>query len=173
MPIQTRFCVFLAMLGLLAGCTAPEQRPSGGDRGLSPQTVVADPQRFRGHLVQWGGQIVSSHNFRDHSELEILAYPLRANGRPDQAKGSLGRFYALRSGYVETAEFAPGELVTVVGPVSGVRVVHSGSQSHPYPELEIQRAYLWKAPEPYSKPSVHFGIGVGSWGSGVGVGVGF
>jgi outer membrane lipoprotein len=165
--------LLFAVFWLLGGCAGGGQRLPKGDRDVTPEAVSADPHRYQGHIVEWGGLVVSGHNFRDRSELEILAFPLQSSGRPDRDRPSLGRFVAVRAGYVETAEFAPGKWVTVAGPVAGLRMTPTGTTRRPLPEIQMRDAYLWKTYQQPSEPSVHFGFGVGSWGSGVGVGVGF
>ncbi len=158
---------------LLTGCVG-----SGGEKSRSaphsptPKQVSETPERHGGKLIEWGGVIVHSSNLREHSELEILAFPLRDNGRPERERPPLGRFVGIRPGYIETANFTPGRLVTVIGPITGIRDGNIGETGYRFPEMEIQDAFLWVAVPAEHRPRFSIGIGGGNRGVGVGIGIG-
>lgn len=161
------------LLSLMLGCAGTgADKDRSAPRSPTPQQVVDAPQRHGGKLVEWGGVILESRNLRERSELEILAYPLRGSGRPEPERPPLGRFIGIRPGYVETANFAPGRLVTLIGPIAGVRGTRIGEAEQSLPELEIQDAYLWTVPPAYERPRFRLGIGGGNRGVGVGIGIG-
>lgn len=166
---------FLATLaGLLGACTTTPESGPAGDRATRPDRVAAEPDAFQGRTMEWGGLVIATRNFKEHTELEIMGLPLEANGRPLRTQPATSRFIAIRPGYIETAEYTTGRLVTVVGSVIGVRSGHIGAAGYRYPEIEIKELYLW--PENTSRresPDVRFSIGAGSWGGGVGIGIGF
>ncbi len=165
-------CCIVAIL--LTACSASPQRTPSGDRNLSLQTAREHPAMLRGQRVEWGGVLVESRNLRRHSELEILAYPLLSNGRPDLRARPTGRFLGVRQGYLETIEYAAGRLVTVSGPLAGVRYGHIGDSTHTLPLVEIADIELWRHDPPaHDRPRIHFGISGGNRGTSVGVGVGF
>lgn len=162
------------MIMLLTACAATIDHKPLGDRELSPLDAAEGPELLLGRVVEWGGVLVDSRNLRAHSELEILAYPLRSNGLPDRGRRPRGRFLAVQPGYLETAEYAPGRLVTISGPLAGRRQGQVGEARYQFPLVEIEQATLWQDPYPSDTgPRVHFGIGGGSRGSNVGVGIGF
>lgn len=118
-------------------------------------------------------------NQRDTSELEVLAYPLGNDGRPDTGAPSTGRFIAVRPGFLEPADYRPGRLVTVSGPVLSVRQGRVGEAQHSFPAVAAESLRIWSAPYAGSRvvPYGTIGIGVGSGyygsGGGVGIGIGF
>jgi outer membrane lipoprotein len=125
--------------------------------------------------VYWGGSIIETTNFKDHTRVEVLAYPLDSDGRPQTDREDLGRFMIVQGGFLEPASYARDRLLTVVGEVSGKRVGAVGEASYDYPLIEARQLYLWPV-ETYSGSGtgMYFGIGVGSGGrSGGGVGIGF
>jgi outer membrane lipoprotein len=161
------------LIGLCA-CTSGPERSAQGDRRVIPSTAAQRMQELQGHRVEWGGILLDSRNLRGHTELEVLAYPLSGDGRPDTRDRPQGRFIAVAEGYLETVEYAPGRHVTLSGPLGGTRQGSRGKVVYRYPVVEVTDLTLWQREYPEdSGPRIHFGIGGGSRGTGVGVGIGF
>ena len=117
---------------------------------------------MRNRELAWGGVIVAARNLKDSTQLEILGYPLDDRNRPDSDAAPIGRFIAVHPGYLETADYAPGRLVTAVGAVTQTRSGTIGEAQYTYPVLATHRIHLWsKSPREPSRPSIHFGIGIG------------
>lgn len=167
---------FLLCAVLLAGCTAS---PPRAEAAPGPAAAVADQARFQGQRVVWGGQIVAVHNLRNRTELEVLAYPLGSGGRPASGGTPSGRFIAVRSGFLEPADFAPGRLVTVSGTVGPSREGSVGEARYRFATISAEELQLWDSGSRSSGGVVPFGtigFGVGSGGfsgGGVGIGLGF
>jgi outer membrane lipoprotein len=167
----------ITVLGLitLAGCSSSPKVASDVDRSLTPKEAVTSAGAER--VLQWGGVIIETQNLADTTELQILAYPLKSNGKPDVEASPEGRFIAQQAGYLETVDYAKGRHVTVTGSFSQVRSGEVGSSPYEFPLLLADEIVLWpKQQTRKSKPRVNFGFGVGSggrsWG-GVGIGIGF
>ncbi len=151
---------YLAVLAL-AGCAVePTFDTAGIDVSLTPQQAAAGDEAFLGVSVIWGGVIIDSTNRQDTTQLEVLAYPLNANQKPDTAKSPLGRFLAQKAGYLETTDYAQGRAVTVSGPLEGTRTGRIGEIEYTYPLLAIDKIHLWPQRRSTSEPRFHFGIGV-------------
>jgi outer membrane lipoprotein len=125
--------------------------------------VAADIAQHKGRSVEWGGVIIAAENRRDSTWLELLAYPLNDAHKPRRDARPVGRFLAVRPGYLETADYAPGSWVTVVGRVRESRVGKVGAAPYRFPLIELERIDLWRnaAVNSSSDPQVHFGIGIG------------
>lgn len=151
------------MLGACASAPFQKSTLAGADRNLSPAQALASPQTMQGRRVVWGGQIISSQNLAGSTELTVLAYPLNSQTEPETNKTSLGRFIIRQNGYLESADYASGRRVTVVGTITGQREAHIGEANYRYPVVEAQQLHLWpKAQESSNQGSpVHFGIGLG------------
>jgi outer membrane lipoprotein len=146
---------------LLSGC-ATTFDVGTADRSVTPRAAVDNVAAVRDRSVAWGGIIVAAKNLKEHTELEVLAYPLDNNNRPKRNGEPLGRFIAVHSGYLETADYAAGREITTVGTVTATRAGTVGEAAYVYPLLATSRVYLWPKESAYrSEPSVHFGIGVG------------
>jgi outer membrane lipoprotein len=154
-------CVLLLGIG---GCasTKPRFETSGINTAITPQMASRDTLE-QGPEVLWGGVIVNSSNLTDATQLEILAYPLDDKQRPNTDRPPIGRFLALSPGYLETADYAQGRLITIRGRAHETAVGKIGDANYTYPVVEIIDSQLWKRDEyarPAAQPRVNFGIGV-------------
>jgi len=150
----------LALL-ILTGCSnLPKFDTRQVDRSLIPSHVVSDIKTLKGKTIMWGGTILSGKNFKDSSRLEVLAYPLDSDGWPERDQKPLGRFYVTEKGYLETADYAQGRLITVIGTVTGVIKATVGESPYTYPNIQSQQLHLWDKFDRKSNTGVHFGIGV-------------
>jgi outer membrane lipoprotein len=144
---------------LLAACAVgPRFDTAGTSEDLMPRSAT---EQHAGQKVIWGGVVVSSANLADATQFEILAYPLDSQQKPNTHRPPDGRFMALQKGYVETADYRPGRLVTVSGILTGTRPGKVGDAPYTYPVLDASRLYLW--PEQNEQPvwprfSVGFGV---------------
>ncbi|WP_144375382.1 Slp family lipoprotein [Thiolapillus brandeum] len=166
----------LLMLLLLAGCNT-----TGGVRqppGPMPAALShsADPAA-KGRDFTWGGSVLSIKNLKDHTLVEVMAYPLDSKGMPDVGAGTQGRFLADYRGFLEPADFPGGQLITVTGPLLGYKDGKVGEADYRYPALQADQIKHWdstRSRHPYTKPSVNIGFGFGSGGySNIGIGIGF
>jgi outer membrane lipoprotein len=149
---------------LLSGCvTAPKLDKTQVNSSLTVSRTVNQINSVRGQRILWGGTIVSGKNLKDRTQLEILAYPLSENDRPQLNEPPQGRFILEYTGYLETAEYAPGRMITVIGPVTGTLEGRIGESQYVYPSVSAEQLYLWPRDSDYSdssEPQIHFGVGV-------------
>ena len=169
-----RVNLLVALLLLLSACASgPSFDSRGVDRSLTPRNVAAGSQLATGKQVLWGGTILHTTNLKDSTQLEVLAYPLDANQRPQSKSAPLGRFILEQAGYLEPASYAEGRLITVVGTVTGTRAGQVDESDYEYPVITARQLYLWPGYRGDGRSNVFFGIGTGSSGSWGGMGVGF
>ena len=168
-----RFNLLAALLLLGACASGPGFDSRGVDRSLTPGRVAAGSQLATGKQVLWGGTILHTTNLKDSTQLEVLAYPLDANQRPQSESAPLGRFILEQAGYLEPASYAEGRLITVVGTVTGTRAGRVDESDYEYPVITVRQLNLWPSYRGESGSNVYFGIGTGSGGSWGGMGVGF
>lgn len=148
---------------LASGCATPAFEVGGDvDRVITPRAAAVEPATARNRTVAWGGLIVSAKNLKDSTQIEIVGYPLDDSNRPKRNADPIGRFIAIHPGYLETADYAPGREITVLGPVSGTRTGTVGEATYVYPVVDASRAQLWPKPGTDRPESTfHFGIGIG------------
>ena len=154
-------CLAAALTMLLAACApAPIYKADASTVTAAPSAVAAAPERYTGREVIWGGRIVGVHNFPDHSEIELLGYPLDSSQRPrlDQTAG--GRFIALMPGYVESMDYPDGAPMTLRGRIEGTRTGKVGEVDYVFPQVAVEQSHRW-TPDEMTKPHVSFGVGVG------------
>lgn len=158
------FFLLICTLLLAVGCasTKPRFDTSSVTAGVTPQSTSAETVEQMPEVL-WGGVIVNSSNLADATQLEVLAYPLNDKQRPNTARAPIGRFLAVSPGYLETADYAQGRLITVRGRLQETAVGKIGEANYTYPVVDILDSQLWK-PEDYARPAsqprVNFGIGV-------------
>ena len=169
-----RFNLLVTLFLLLSACASgPGFDSRGVDRSLTPARVAAGPQLATGKQVLWGGTILHTTNLEDSTQMEVLAYPLDANERPQSESAPLGRFILEQAGYLEPASYAEGRLITVVGTVTGTRAGRVDESDYDYPVITARQLNLWPKYRGDAGSNVYFGIGTGSGGSWGGMGVGF
>jgi len=150
----------IASVVLAACATAPKFDTSGIDLSIAPQQAVAESETLQDVQMLWGGVIISSVNFKDATQFEILAYPLASDQRPDTDKSPLGRFLAFQEGYLETSDYAQGCLISITGRLQNKRSGRIGESEYTYPVLKIDQLHLWRKRGEASDPQFHIGIGV-------------
>lgn len=160
--MTSRLCLRLTLVTLLlSACASTPKFDTGGiDLTVTPQRAVAQAEALQGAPLLWGGVIINSSNLQDATQLEILAYPLQSDQRPDTNQTPLGRFIAQQDGYLETSDYAQGRLITVKGTLLPSRAGHIGESEYTYPVLHATQLHLWPKRGSAPETRVHFGIGV-------------
>jgi len=148
---------------ILSACaTTPPIDMAGTDGTLSPSQAAANIDAARGRRVAWGGVIVNTVNRRDVTEIEVLGYPLDSDGRPDNTATAQQRFLIERPGYLESADYRSGRLVSAVGTILETRTGKVGEAAYTYAVIKADQLYLWPTEEQrQSGSNVRFGIGIG------------
>ncbi len=150
-------------LVLLAGCAKPIYKPTANTIHATPSMVAQAPENYAGASVIWGGRIVAVNNLADHTEIQLLAYPLNRSQQPQPGDHANGRFIAIIPGYLEPLNYPPGKLMTVAGHLQGTRSGEVGQAAYVFPLVDASQYHLWTTEElrsPWS--NIHFGIGVGA-----------
>jgi outer membrane lipoprotein len=152
----------LAALALAACAPAPIYKVSTSTLNVIPMQVAQSPGQFAKGEVIWGGSVITVRNFPDHTEIEMLGYPLDASQRPQASKQAQGRFIAIFPGYIESINYPGGSLVTVSGQLNGSRSDAVDQAAYVYPLVNVEQSHLWTAAEMRAgHPDIHFGVGVG------------
>lgn len=157
-----RSCLPLALLLLSACAPAPIYKNVPGTVTVVPAQVAQAPAQYGNSTVIWGGSVVNVRNFPDHTEMEVLAYPLDSSQRPQPNAQGLGRFIAVFPGYLESFNYPNGSLVTLTGQLGGSRASSVDRAAYVYPLVNVAQSHLWTSDElRQGHPNVSFGVGVG------------
>lgn len=159
-----KFRRFLPSLYLLlsACATTPPIDMAGTDGTLTPSQAATNIDSARGRRVAWGGVIINTTNRQNTTEIEVLGYPLDSSGRPDNTVTAQQRFLIERSGYLESADYHSGRLVSAVGAISETRAGKVGEAPYTYAVVKADQLYLWPSEDQrQSGSNVRFGIGIG------------
>ena len=167
------------LLALLGGCASPPIETDLEPSARTPAEVSAGAIDGAGvssedtgeasdgvgdagaETVLWGGVLLEASVLDDSSQLEVLAHPLDRRQRPMTARASEGRFLIVVDGYLETIDYAPGRLVTVLGTLGEVREGTVGEATVRYPVVRSDELHLWSGNAGSDeRPRFTFGIGV-------------
>ncbi len=160
--MNPRIALLAILTLLLSACASgPRFETKGVDGAITPQRAVVEGDTLRGGRVLWGGVIITSANLADATQIEVLAYPLDSDQWPVQSEQPpQGRFIVRQEGYLETSEYAPGRIVTVIGALDGVQLGTVGEAEYRYPVVVPGKLHLWPKAGKGSETRFHFGIGV-------------
>lgn len=169
---KLRFCILLVALLLSACASTPAFNTDGVDRTLTPRDVATGPQPATGKHVQWGGIILNTTNLKDSTQIEVVAYPLDNNARPQSDGNPLGRFILEQAGYLEPDTYARGRRITTVGMVTGTRAGQVGDADYNFPVITARQLYLWPPGREHDGVTFfgYIGFGAGSGDSEIGFG---
>jgi outer membrane lipoprotein len=151
----------IAALVLAACAPAPIYKATPTTLNVIPMQVAHSPEQYKGEVI-WGGSVIGVRNFPDHTEVEVLAYPLDSSQRPQTNAQPQGRFLAIYGGYIEALNYPSGSLVTVSGGLNGSRSDSVDQAAYVYPLVSVAQSHRWTAAEMRAgHPDIHFGVGVG------------
>jgi outer membrane lipoprotein len=157
-----------AILSLvLSGCTSAlsNQVMQQVDKKISFQDLQKQPERYRGAVVVFGGQILETVVREGETRVQVLQLPLGAQQRPDNAAASQGRFVVIYKRFADPLVYEKGCKITVAGDVEGGQVIMVNDRPYNVPVLLERETHLWKTEEYYPAyapgPAFQFGIGIG------------
>jgi outer membrane lipoprotein len=155
-----KFYYLLTIIILLAGCAStPVFDVTQVDNSLIPKNVAAEPSAYLGKSVLWGGIILDTKNLSDSTQVEVLAYPLSRDQRPQSNNRPLGRFLINQEGFLDPAIYAQGQKLTVLGSVDNNQQGKVGESSYTYPVINAEQLQLWSA-QSENQTRFSFGLGV-------------
>lgn len=145
---------------LAVGCAGviSENLRMQAERDATPEAVFAAPDRYRGKIVIWGGEIVAVRNAKSGATLELLSRPLSGRDQPRRDQPPGRRFLVEHDRFIDPQIFHRGLDVTVAGEVVGVRTQPLDETEYTYPVLRARELHRW---EPGAGSPVRFGIGFG------------
>lgn len=145
---------------VLAGCATPAFRDAPPP-GPPPAAVAAAPARYHDAAVVWGGKIIAVDNLADTTDVQVVAYPLDRNQRPDTRAPSIGRFVLSIPGYAEAMDYPPGRWLSVRGRIVGSEVHRIQARDVVHPRVAPDDIHRWPRGFPDERGRWTIGVGVG------------
>lgn len=145
--VRTILFPIAGILLLLGGCASyvPEAiRKAPPGPTATVQEVRADPERFVGTQVRWGGTIAQVQNRKDGTWIQVVARDLANDGRPRADDRSMGRFVATFDRFLDPMVYSQGRSITVVGTLGEVATISIGDYPYRFPVVKVQQHYLWE-----------------------------
>lgn len=152
---------------VLSGCTSALSNQSirEADDKIAFPDLQRQPERYRGAVVIFGGQILETVVKEGETRVQVLQLPLGAQQRPDNMAASQGRFIVLYKRFADPLVYEKGRKITVAGVVEGGQVIMLNDRPYNLPVLLERETHLWKTEDYYPAyapgPAVQFGIGIG------------
>ncbi|VEA66223.1 Outer membrane protein slp precursor [Serratia plymuthica] len=161
----------------LSGCVTVPDAIKGSTATPVQQlsSVQNAPNLFAGAEARFGGTVVNVANEQGRTVLEIAAVPLDSGARPILGEPSRGRLLATVNGFLEPVDFK-GQLVTVVGPITGVKEGKIGTTPYKFVTMNATGYKRWRLTQQVMMPPAPmepWGWRSGTWGPGWGVGYGW
>ncbi|MFW2374884.1 MAG: Slp family lipoprotein [Gammaproteobacteria bacterium] len=154
------YSIIIGILLISACASSPKFDTSQVDQALTPSAVISNPGISKNKQVLWGGVIINTSNQKQHTVIEMLAYPLDSSYLPLRDQKPLGRCLVKQSGFLEPSEYAQGRMVTVLGTIERLQKGNVGESVYQYPEIHSQQLYLWPKDSGQRKTRVSVGIGI-------------
>ena len=152
---------------VLSGCTSAlsNQVMQQTDQTIAFPDLQRQPERYRGAVVIFGGQILETVVKEGETRVQVLQLPLGVQQRPDNTAASQGRFIVVYKRFADPLVYEKGRKITVAGVVEGGQVIMLNDRPYSLPVLLERETYLWKTEDYYPAyapgPAVQFGIGIG------------
>jgi len=146
---MNRLSGLLLLFILLSGCATviSEESRKMVDTTVQFAALKESPHNYIGKNIMVGGRIIGAKNTKEGAVVEIMQLDLTANGYPDSATQSTGRFLATSIEFLETSLFKRGRLITLVGEIKGRKIIPLDDIEYSYPVIAIREYYLWKDPD--------------------------
>ena len=139
---------------LLSGCAthviSPKYRQMA-QPDLTFSRVQANPLRYKGATVIWGGKIIDTIPTKKGTKMIVLQIPLGDGERPDAAIRSQGRFIAVSDRFLDPAIYSNERRITLAGEIIGQEVEALGETEYTYPVVEVGELYLWNEYRDYPR----------------------
>jgi outer membrane lipoprotein len=152
--MKKRHAYLMSLFGLAlitSGCVHAISKDlrAQSDPSIRVNQVQANPEAYWEKMVVWGGVIVEAKNLKEGTLIEIVQKPVDWEGRPYEVDQSDGRFFALYTGYLDSAIYSQGREVTVAGVLKEVREKPLGEINYSYPVVHVSQLHLWPVIEEY------------------------
>lgn len=139
----------LICLGL-SGCATklPHAITEAPTPNVTARQAQAEPAKFSGLQVRWGGEVIEVLNQASFTEVLVLGRDLKTDGQPEINGEVDARFVARFAGFLDPAQLTEGKRITVSGSFSGVEERKVGEYPYPYPVVKVKDYHLWPEPLP-------------------------
>lgn len=118
------------------------------DKDLIFRVVQADPHRYIGKVIIWGGIIIETANRQDGTYIKVLQTPLDWREEPEDPEISQGRFLLKYPAFLDKEIYRKGRKLSIAGEIIGKKILPIGEISYTYPFIMAKELHLWKEVKP-------------------------
>lgn len=148
-----KYLCLIFIVVILSACASKPPAPISKTpvERLTLAEVRAEPGRFIGTEVRWGGVITRVENKEKQTWIEVVSRELRKDGEPKLDGKSEGRFIASFSGFADPVVYEAGHLLTVLGTIEQQATRLIGEYEYTFPVVTVTGSYLWRV-----EPQIRF-----------------
>ena len=137
----------LSLLVIASGCSPISRNlQQKAEQAPTFEQISADPLRYAGEIVIWGGYILENRAGQDQSRLTVLQTPLGFYEAPKSRETSKGRFIALADRYLDPEVYSKDLQLTIGGEVADFTLSLDGESDGSYPVLQVREIHVWNDP---------------------------
>lgn len=138
--------IVVLIVAISAGCASkpPESVSRIPVEALTLAEVRAEPERYVGTEVRWGGVIARVENKAERTWIEVVSRELQKDAEPKLDGHSEGRFIASFSGFADPVVYKTGHLLTVLGTIEETTTRQIGDYEYTFPVVAVTGSYLWR-----------------------------
>lgn len=158
----TKFFHLIFMFFLICSCAhvISDETLKTVDKNIKVESIFTETDYYKGRNVLLGGMILNVRNEEKITYIEVLEKPLDFRGYPENTDISRGRFLIYYEGFLDSAIYAKGKYITVVGEILGTTVGKIEKADYKYPVIKSKELKLVRLEERGGQPTFHFGIGI-------------
>lgn len=150
----------LCLLGVSGCATYPIGKQfrtqAAATKDVSFRAICENPGPYQGHMVIWGGKILTTVNETNGDFVTVLQAPLDARERPGSTKLSQGRFIVRSSELLDPEVYRPGAKITIAGVLSGTEALKVGNRSYAFPVVKLRDVCFWRPESAAAETSVYY-----------------
>jgi len=136
--------IFIMLAVLLNSCShIPQTIRQAPLQDIQIQDTKKDFSRHQYKTVRWGGTLIGVRNNEKETTLQILAFPLSYQGRPNLSAPALGRFLVKSNAFLDPVIYTKNSELTVSGHLIDENKLKVDQKVLKLPVIELQQIYLW------------------------------
>lgn len=152
--------IFLILLVYSCAHVISDEALKTVNKNIKVENIFTETDYYKGRNVLLGGMILNVRNEEKITYIEVLEKPLDFRGYPENTDVSRGRFLVYYEGFLDSAIYARGKFITVVGEILGTTVGKIEKADYKYPVIKSKELKLVRLEEKGGQPTFHFGIGI-------------
>lgn len=151
--------IIVVLALILTGCATYPDRVSVPEN--TPLVEFAKENRadqnHLGEQARWSGVIAEIKNGKTQTQLDVLYYEAKSNGRPNIKGEPAGRFRVKVDKFLDPAVYKKGKSITALGQLTKKETGKIGEYEYEYPTIADAKVFLWPKLKPPTQVEFYYG----------------